>query len=37
MGDNVVVSFSYCFHNTIFFGFNHDANIEGISDITVVK
>ncbi len=26
-GDNVVVSVNRCLHNTIFFGFNHDANI----------
>ena len=36
-GDNVVVSVSYCLHNTIFFGFNHDANIERISDVTTGK
>ena len=36
-GDNVVVSVSYCLHNTIFFGFDHDANIEVILDITARK
>ena len=33
-GDNAVGSVSRCIHNTIFFGFNHDANIEVILDIT---
>ena len=36
-GDNVVGSVSYCLHNTIFFGFDHDANIEVILDITARK
>ena len=36
-GDNVVVSVSCCLHNTIFFGFDHDANIEVILDITARK
>ena len=31
ISDNVVGSVSYCLHNTIFFGFNHDANIKAVS------
>ena len=37
ISDNVVGSVSYCLHNTIFFGFNHDANIKVISDIVTGK